>query len=69
MMEMKTITVEGMSCQHCVNAIKKALGELNGIGKVDVDLQSKEVTVEMDPKVNTMETIKETIEDQGYDVQ
>jgi copper chaperone len=69
MMETKTITVEGMSCQHCVNAIQKAVGELKGIGKVEVNLQDKKVMVEMDPQIITLETVKETIEDQGYEVQ
>ncbi|HBF36078.1 MAG TPA: copper resistance protein CopZ [Firmicutes bacterium] len=67
-METKIIAVEGMSCQHCVNAIQKAVGELKGIHKVNVDLQNKKVTVELDPTVISLETIKETIVDQGYDV-
>lgn len=58
--------VEGMSCQHCVNTIKKAVGELKGVGKVEVDLQAKKVTVELDSTTITLETVKATIEDQGY---
>ena len=65
-METKTIMVEGMSCQHCVNTIKKAVGELKGVGKVEVDLQAKKVTVELDSTTITLETVKATIEDQGY---
>ena len=57
-----------MSCQHCVNSIKKAVGNLNGINQVDVDLQGKKVLVKLDPQVITVQTVKETIEDQGYDV-
>ena len=63
-----TFLVEGMSCQHCVNSIKKAVGNLNGINQVDVDLQGKTVIVKLDPQVITVQTVKETIEDQGYDV-
>ncbi|HEY5584623.1 MAG TPA: copper chaperone CopZ [Ruminiclostridium sp.] len=62
------ITVEGMSCSHCENSIKKAVGALDGVDLVSVDLGSKKVTVEFDPgKVND-KTIIDTIEDQGYDV-
>jgi copper chaperone len=68
-METKTIQVEGMSCQHCVNGIQKAVGELKGISKVEVDLPGKKVTVELDPQMITLDTVKETIADQGYDVQ
>jgi copper chaperone CopZ len=31
--EKEVFNVEGMSCQHCVNGIKEAEGELKGINK------------------------------------
>jgi copper chaperone len=66
--EIKTLNVEGMSCNHCVNSVKKAVGALNGVTNVEVDLKSKTVSIEFDSeKVNT-EAIKDAIEDQGYDV-
>ncbi len=65
---MKTkLNVEGMSCQHCVAAIKGAVSELEGVAGVEVSLEDKTVTVDHDDKVS-LELIKETIEDQGYDV-
>lgn len=67
--EVKTLTVHGMSCSHCENAIKKAVGELNGVESVSVDLKSKKVTVEYDSDRLELGTIKDTIEDQGYDVE
>lgn len=67
-METKIIRVEGMSCQHCVNAIKKAVGELTGVGKIEVDLQAQKVTVELDSKIIPLATVKATIEEQGYNV-
>lgn len=66
--EITDIIVEGMSCTHCVNSIKNAVGSLNGIQKVDVDLATKKVTVEFDPEVVKGKQIKDAIEDQGYDV-
>lgn len=68
-MEVKTLTVGGMSCSHCENSIKKAVGALNGINNVMVDLKSKKVAVEYDPEKVSIETIKDTIEDQGYEVE
>lgn len=67
---MKTITlhVQGMSCNHCVQAVEKALGKLNGIETAKVDLAAKQVTISFDEKAVDQEKIKETIEDQGYDV-
>lgn len=66
--EIKTLNVEGMSCSHCENAVKKSVGGLNGVISVEVDLKGKKVTVEYDPDKVTVDTIKDTIEDQGYDV-
>lgn len=66
--ETKTLNVEGMSCSHCENAVKKSVGALNGVSSVAVDLKGKKVTVEFDPEKVTVNTIKDTIEDQGYDV-
>ena len=66
--EVKILNVEGMSCSHCENSIKKAVGSLNGVGNVIVDLGGKKVTVEFDPKKVGIDIIKDTIEDQGYDI-
>ncbi|MGI6279655.1 MAG: copper chaperone CopZ [Acutalibacteraceae bacterium] len=67
-MEKAVLKVEGMSCSHCENAIKKAVGALDGVAAVTVDLAGKTVTVEYDPAKVTLEAIKNEIEDQGYDV-
>ena len=66
--EVKTFNVEGMSCSHCENSVKKSVGALNGVENVFVDLKAKKVTIEFDPEKVSAETIKDTIEDQGYDV-
>ena len=66
--ETKVLNVEGMSCSHCENAVKKSVGELTGIDSVTVDLKEKKVTVEYDSDKITIDVIKSTIEDQGYDV-
>ena len=67
--EISTLIVEGMSCSHCENSVKKAVGALNGVNSVTVDLKSNKVTVEYDVERVSLDTIKDTIEDQGYDVE
>ncbi len=67
-MEKTILKVEGMSCNHCENAVKKSVGELDGIGSVAVNLKEKTVTVEFDTEKVIIDTIKAAIEDQGYDV-
>lgn len=60
------LNVQGMSCGHCINAIEGAIGKLGAEAKVD--LKSDSVTVYFDETKLTLDKIKETIEDQGYDV-
>ena len=62
----KTLLVEGMSCGHCEKAVKNALGELEGVKNVFVNLETKQVEVEGDDLDNSI--LKEAIEDAGYDV-
>lgn len=61
------LKVEGMSCNHCVNTIETNVGELSGVSTVKVDLANKEVAVEVD-NAATLAQVKETIEDQGFDL-
>ncbi len=66
--ETKTINVEGMSCMHCVNSVKNSIGSLPGIGKVDVDLAGRKVSVVYDSEKVNIQKIKDKIEDAGYEV-
>lgn len=43
-MTMTTIRIKGMSCQHCVASVTKALEELPGVTDVRVDLQQATAT-------------------------
>ncbi|MCM3161505.1 copper chaperone CopZ [Metabacillus litoralis] len=62
------LTVNGMSCGHCVNSIEGNVGKLNGVSQVKVHLNEGKVELEFNPEVVSLDTIKETIDDQGYDV-
>lgn len=68
-METITLNVKGMSCNHCVKAIEGSVGELEGVEKVTVDLPSSKVEVTFDRSKVSLSQIKETIDDQGYDVE
>jgi copper chaperone len=61
------LRVKGMSCQHCVMSVKKALGQLEGIQGVEVDLQKGEVRFE-NTKTVAPSRIEKTIADAGYEV-
>lgn len=67
-MKKSVIRVEGMSCSHCENAVKKSVGALDGVTSVLVDLKGKTVMVEYEDSKVSLDRIKNEIEDQGYDV-
>lgn len=62
----KVLIVEGMSCGHCKKAVETAVGKVEGVSTVAVDLAAKKVEVEGENLVESI--LKETIEDAGYDV-
>ena len=64
---MKTIKIKGMSCNHCVMAVTKALGQIEGITKVKVDLERGEAQFEETRPVD-MELIRAGIAKVGYEV-
>ncbi|MGX8232100.1 copper chaperone CopZ [Bacillus subtilis] len=68
-MEKITLNVKGMSCGHCVNSIERSVGELQGIKSVKVHLEAGIVDVEFNPSEVSLSEIKETIDDQGYEVE
>ncbi|GAK07331.1 copper chaperone CopZ [Geomicrobium sp. JCM 19038] len=63
-----TFSVQGMSCNHCVQAIETSIGQLDGVTNVDVDLNKHQVGVDYNEKTISKQAIVEEIEDQGYDV-
>lgn len=59
------IAIRGMTCNHCVMAVNKALGQVEGVERVvEVNLARGEAMVEGTPDV---EALAEAIADAGYD--
>lgn len=63
-MERVTIPVAGMSCGHCVAAVKEALARLDGVQAESVSIGS--VTVAYDAATASVEKIAEAIAEAGY---
>ncbi|GAA0330828.1 copper chaperone CopZ [Bacillus carboniphilus] len=68
-MEKVTLNVQGMSCGHCVKAIEGSVGEMAGVKEVKVSLEDATVDVEFNPSEVSLDAIKETIDEEGYEVQ
>lgn len=58
--------ISGMSCGHCVNAVKNALQELDGVDVRKVEIGS--ATVDYDPSRSSPAAIQNAVEDAGYQV-
>ena len=61
------LKVKGMSCQHCVMSITKALNQLEGLENLQVDLAKGEVRFDSSQEVLSSRIVK-AIEDAGFDV-
>jgi copper chaperone len=64
---MTTVKIQGMSCNHCVMAVTKALNAVQGIKNPKVDLERGEVTYEEEKPVG-LNVVREAIEKAGYKV-
>ena len=67
-MGQEIINVEGMSCDHCKNAVESALAKINGVSAAEVDLEKGQVRVDYSEDKVQLSDMKDAIEDQGYDV-
>lgn len=65
---METILkVNGMTCGYCKAAVTKAVESVSDTNDIVVSLENKEVFFKhLEPE--TVEKVKEAIEDQGYDI-
>lgn len=62
----KTISIEGMHCEHCVKAVNDALAAVAGVDQVAVNLADNNAVVEGAELDNA--ALTEAIEDIGFDV-
>jgi len=59
------LQVKGMSCQHCVKAVTKAIQALDSTATVSVEFPKGSVTVQT---TLSREATAKAISDEGYDV-
>lgn len=60
---MTTLTVEGMSCGHCEQAVEEALREVSGVTAATADRDANQVTVDGDADVSAL---LQAVEEAGY---
>lgn len=67
-MVQEVLSVPEVTCHHCVAAIEGAVGALEGVGSVKVDLERKDVTISYDAARVAPEMIVTAIQAEGYEV-
>jgi copper ion binding protein len=63
----KTINVVGMSCDHCVRAVRDEITKIDGVSDVDVDLASGRVAITATETIDD-EAVRAAVEEAGYEV-
>jgi copper chaperone len=66
-MAISTVQVQGMTCDHCVAAVRGEVERLEGVTGVDVDLDSGTVTIDATRSLGDAE-IAAAIDEAGYEL-
>jgi copper chaperone len=64
--ERVTLTIDGMTCGHCVGQVTDALGKMVGVSVEQVKVGA--ATLSFDPRRSSVDAIRQAVEDQGYPV-
>ena len=63
-MERMTLKIDGMSCGHCVAAVRSALEQLDGVSVERVEIGS--AALRYDPSRARPDAILDAVADEGY---
>ncbi len=62
------LPIGGMTCAACVRHVERALGKVEGVTTVAVNLATERATVEYLPSVATVDAMREAVHNAGYEV-
>ena len=60
----QSYTVEGMTCNHCVNFVQMALEEVDGVEKAEVSLDPAQATLQVTTEI-PLETLNQHLSESG----
>ncbi len=63
----QTIFVNGMTCDHCKNAVTEELSKISDVKKVQVDLVTGQVVIDTEAEIGR-ERLEEAIKEAGYEL-
>jgi copper chaperone len=59
-------TIQGMTCNHCVMRVQKALASVPGVERAVVTLQPGQARVEYDEAAATAQALTDAVAQAGY---
>ena len=62
-----SVTVEGMTCGHCVSAVESELAKIDGVTAVHADLDTGVVAISSDAAVDAA-AVAAAVDEAGYEV-
>lgn len=62
----KTLSVEGMTCASCSNAVERVTRKLEGVEEANVNLATEKLFITYDPSILRISEIKKAVEKAGY---
>jgi len=62
-----TYNVEGMTCEHCINAVTDELKNIETVTDVSIDLATGLVEVTSEDAL-VLESVKRAVEEAGYEL-
>ncbi|HLJ65305.1 MAG TPA: cation transporter [Stellaceae bacterium] len=60
-----TLSISGMTCNHCVGTVRQALSAVPGVTKVEVDLAAARAVIEGAARLDALTA---AVKDAGYGV-
>jgi copper ion binding protein len=65
-MAIATMKVEGMTCEHCVRAVTRALEQTEGVRRARVELEAHRAVVDYDEARTDTARLEAAVADEGY---
>ncbi len=67
-MQTTTLTISGMTCNHCVQSVTSALQELAGVDTVTVSLDTGSASVTHSPEKVNPQALRQAVQEIGFEV-
>ena len=64
-----TLTLGGLHCAACVSRVEKALSQVPGVDRAQVNLATRRAKVHFDPRQTSMEDLQQSVVAAGYEVE